>query len=280
MELVVTLDSGLVSSHSGFTTQIIVLTNLIVLAAFAVRGLTGFGSGPVMVPLMLMFLDIRIAVPTAALTAVITGVFLLFTFNTRRWVRKDILLTVMPPYIVGSLLGTYVLASFKSDVLKIAFAIFIGLYALKMLWDNRGAQYNTVGGALSTNKGTTLARERVKEIGAHWGVLAGFAGGLTGGLFASGGPPVVMYLVRKVSNKSAFRATMVFMFLLLDSWRAALYAFTGLLSGPVLQLSIFLLPALLVGNVMGSFLHSRVNQRVFTQIVGLVLLALAVLVVT
>ena len=189
--------------------QTIILCSLFVFLAFVVRGLTGFGSGPVMVPLMLLLLDIKLVVPTAAVHAVLTGFLLFFTFQTRKYVRKDVLFLLFPGGILGLMIGTYVLASFDSKLLKIVFGLSIMGLSLKILFERE---------------------ELKKEVKNYVGLVAGLIGGIAGGIFSTGGPPVIIYLNRKIKEKEVIRATLVFYFLLHDVWRMIFYGYAGLIS--------------------------------------------------
>ncbi|MCL5022938.1 MAG: sulfite exporter TauE/SafE family protein [Nitrospirae bacterium] len=233
------------------TLEIVVLSSLVVILSFFVRGLTGFGSGPIMVSFLLLFLDMKIVAPTAAVLAVLTGFLLLLTFRTRKWVRYDVLLILVPTYMVGIIVGTYGLVFLKSGLVKMLFGVFITIYALKILFEKKEGE--------------------AKEVRNYMGVIAAFFGGITGGLFSSGGPPVVLYLTRKISDKAALRATLVFLFLLMDSWRLLIFGYSGLINRHVLEFSLYLLPAFLIGNLGGSLLHIRINQVLFKRMVAVVL---------
>lgn len=219
--------------------------------AFLIRGLTGFGSGLLMVPLLLLFLDMKLVVPTAVLLAVLCGIFLLLTFQTRKWIIKDVLFMMIPGAIVGVILGTYVLAAYKSDILKRLFGLFLFGYALKMLF----------GG---TREG--------RELKNYVGLIAGLIGGCLGGMFGTGGPPVIIYLSGKIKDKRVFRATLIFYFLIANAWQLVTYSYTRLINWDVLRFAMYLIPAFIIGNLIGSVLHVRINQVLFNRVVALVLL--------
>jgi len=223
--------------------------------AFLIRGLTGFGSGLLMVPLLLLFLDIKLVVPTAVSLAVLCGILLISTFQTRKWIRKDVLLMMIAGVIMGTVLGTYVLASYKSSLLKKLFGIFISGYALKMLLWDKGK-----GG----------------EVKSYVGLIAGFLGGCLGGMFGTGGPPVIIYLNRKIRDKRAFRATLILYFLVGNTWQFVTYCYARLINEKVLKFILYLLPAFIIGNLVGSILHIKINQVLFNRIVALVLLVTGV----
>jgi len=222
-----------------------------VLIAFLIRGLTGFGSGLLAVPTLLLFLDRRLVVPTAASLAVLSGILLILTFKTRKWVRKDLLLMMVGGAILGTPVGTYALASYTSSILERLFGLLISGYALRLLFWNK---------------------ESNREIKNYVGLIAGFLGGCLGGMFATGGPPVIIYLNRKIEDKRAFRATLTLYFLIVNSWQYVTYLYAGLITGEVLGFTAWMLPFFAIGSMAGSFMHIKINKVLFDRVVALVLL--------
>ena len=236
--------------------------------AFLIRGLTGFGSGLLMVPLLLLLLDltglaepIKLVVPTAVSLAVLCGFFLLLTFQTRKWIRKDVLPMMMVGMVIGIILGTYVLASYKSNLLKRLLGLFISGYALKMLFWNKPA-----------DRGTLQRAPTPFGKGDYVGLIAGFLGGCLGGMFGTGGPPIIIYLNSKVKDRRAFRATLILYFLVANTWQLATYCYARLINWEVLRFVLYLLPAFIIGNLVGSIMHIKINRVVFNRIVAVVLL--------
>ncbi len=193
----------------------------------------------------------RLVVPTAASLAVPSGIILISTFRTRKWVRKDVLLMMIAGVVVGMPLGTYVLASVESDLLKRLFGLFLMGYALKTLFWRKGT---------------------VRETRNYSGLIAGFLGGCSGGMFGAGAPPVIIYLNRKIADKQAFRATLILYFLVANSWQCATLFYIRLINADVLRFVLYMLPAFIIGNLIGSVLHIKTNQALFDKIVALVLL--------
>ena len=108
----------------------------------------------------------RLVVPTAASLAVPSGIILISTFRTRKWVRKDVLLMMIAGVVVGMPLGTYVA----------------------------------------------------------------------------------------------------------NSWQCATLFYIRLINADVLRFVLYMLPAFIIGNLIGSVLHIKTNQALFDKIVALVLL--------
>lgn len=219
--------------------------------SFTVRGLAGFGSGLLMVPLMALFLDVKVIVPTGMILSILSGFLLLFTFHTRKWVRKDLLLLLVSGAIAGTVLGTYALASYNSQLLKRLLGIFVTGYSLKMLFEGQN---------------------RIVELRSYVGIVAGFFSGILGGMFGTGAPPVILYFRKKILDKNEFRATLIFYFLITNSWQFATYCYAGLVSKDIIKFSVYLLPAFIVGNLVGTFLHIKINQAFFNKMIALILL--------
>lgn len=219
--------------------------------SFTIRGLTGFGSGLLMVPLMALFLDVKLIVPTGMILAILSGFLLLFTFRTKKWVRKDLLFLVIAGAIVGTLLGTYVLASYNSQLIKRLLGVFIAGYAMKMMFEGQN---------------------KIVKLKNYVAVIAGFFSGALGGMFGTGGPPVIIYFRKKIIDKNEFRATLIFYFLITNSWQLATHCYAGLVNSGVIKFSLYMTPAFIVGNLLGSFLHIKINQVLFNKIVALILI--------
>jgi uncharacterized membrane protein YfcA len=204
-----------------------------------------------MVPIMLLFLDMKLVVAVSASFTMLCGYLLFFTFQTKKWVRKDIILMLIIGGLIGTIVGTYMLASYKSDILKKVLGIFIMAYALKMLFWNKKTD---------------------RKLKSYIGIIAGFFGGILGGLFSTGGPPVVVYLDNIINDKKVFRATIIFYFLVVNTWQFALYCYKGLINMDTIKFTLYLMPAFIMGNLIGSFLHIKINDVFFNRIIAIVLL--------
>ena len=91
-------------------------------------------------------------------------------------------------------------------------------------------------------------------------------------MFATGGPPVIIYLSSKIKDKSAFRATLIFYFLVVNTLQFVIYYYARLISRDVLEFILYSIPALIVGNLAGAVMHIKINQVLFNRIVALILL--------
>ena len=94
-----------------------------VLAAYVVRGMSGFGAGLVAAPLLAFVLPVHVIVPTTGLL-----VFILFVFLTLRD-RRDViwreLKLLAPPTLVGVVAGLILFRMLDNRLLLLGLGIFL-----------------------------------------------------------------------------------------------------------------------------------------------------------
>jgi hypothetical protein len=94
--------------------------------------------------------------------------------------------------------------------------------------------------------------------------------GLTHGLFASGGPLLVYALAGTTLDKSRMRATLLSVWFSLNASLTLLFMFDGTLL-PSLHKVAWYLPVLVLGVWAGEFLHNRLDEQRFRQLVYVLL---------
>ena len=231
------------------TIEMVLLAGFIVLIGHFIKGFSGFASALFAIPLLALFLDIRFVVPVFLLFDFIAGVIL--TIQNRRLIAWRSALLLFSGLAIGTAVGTYFLVSFGNEELKRVFGIIIILFALKILiWDNENSR---------------------KEISRMWAPVSGFVGGCTGSMFGLNGPPLVFYLARQLRDKRIFRATLYGIFFVDACYRLILYSANGLITVEVVRFALYLTPFLLIGLLLGSRLHAKINESVFKRVIALIL---------
>jgi len=90
-----------------------------------------------------------------------------------------------------------------------------------------------------------------------------FCAGLVHGIYASGGP-LLVYAVNKMQlEKSVFRSTLSMVWLCMNIFLTASYTIAGKIHFETIKISSYLLPSLVVGVLLGEFLHQRIPERSF-----------------
>ncbi len=231
----------------------------IALLAMTVRGLTGFGSALIMMPLLLMILAPRLALVSDAIVEVVIGVSLLY--QVRRFTRLDYLKLMLPLSLLGVVAGSAALLQFEGDLVKRSLGVVVMLFALRQILALRGP-----------------AASRTRWPRA-WGYAAGLTSGVLGALFGTSGPPVVIFLENQIDSGAMLRGTLIAFFAALDTLRLGSYGLGGLLTPEALLTGAVMLPTAFVGTWIGTHAHLRVNERVFRVLVGGLLLLAGLLLV-
>ncbi len=224
-------------------------TAAILLAAYWIRGITGFGSGLVAVPLLALFMPLKFVVPLVLLldftaSLVIGGLH----FKRVKWDELGILI---PFGVVGVVLGTSLLLRLPAEPMLIALAAFVFIFAVRSLFNIHGD----------------------KPASRGWAVPAALTGGTVGALFGTGGPPYVIYLSHRIRDKSDLRATFSALFFFEGLTRIASFLVAGLLLTAQIWIAyVVALPLVLGALYLGGHMHVSLSQGQMTRLVGMLLL--------
>lgn len=231
---------------------------LAILLAYTIEAITGFGSIVIALSLGAMLLPIPQMLPVLVSLNVLMSGYL--TWKHHRHVDWRLLATlILPLMLAGTVTGYLLTPWFGASILKVLFGLLVVWFAGKELW-------RLSGGRVAQPHG--LSTSRIITLGA----------GITHGLFASGGPLLVYALAGIRLDKSRTRATLLSVWFTLNLTLSAFYLFDGSLMASAGRL-VWYLPLLVVGVLMGEFLHHRLNEDRFRQAVYSVLLVTGLLLV-
>jgi uncharacterized membrane protein YfcA len=130
----------------GLGWQLIVELLLLGCCTGFLAGLLGVGGGMLLVPFMTLLLTlkgfpnehiVKMAVATSLATIVFTSVSSVRAHHARGAVRWDIARLLSPGIVLGSLLGAQLARLLPSNVLALAFTVFVGFSATQMLFDKK-----------------------------------------------------------------------------------------------------------------------------------------------
>lgn len=222
----------------------------ILLLAYFVRGISGFGSGLIAVPLLALRFPLAEVVPFMLImdfsaSALVGGV----NFKQVAWTE---IRRLLPVSLVGVILGTSLLISLSTPLLLTVLSLFILAFALRSLLTQPG---------------------KFKPVSTRWAIPAALTGGAVGGLFGTGGPPYVIYLSHRIEDKTTLRATLSGLFFLEGLIRIATFLVVGLLHGSAVWLnSLMAAPIVLAALYAGSHIHSRLTNAQMIRLIGVLLL--------
>lgn len=230
---------------------------LVLLLAYFVRGISGFGSGLIAVPLLALMFPLPQVVPFMLL-ADFSASAMIGGLNFQHVARAEIQ-RLLPASLAGVALGTTLLVSLPATVLLATLAAFILVFALRFLLLRPGP---------------------FSPASPLWAYPAALTGGAVGGMFGTGGPPYVIYLSHRIQDKTVLRATLSGLFFMEGLIRIATFMIAGLLLDWRIWLHALLaMPIVVVALYTGSHIHTRLTNLQMQRLVGWLLLGSAASVV-
>jgi uncharacterized protein len=220
----------------------------ILMSAYFIRGITGFGSALISVPLLALSQPLHFAVPLV-LALDFTASLILGGTNRRKANWGEIKL-LLPAGMIGACIGAYALLNLPTQPVLVALGAFTMFFGFRNIF------------GLQPDAPLTRA----------WAVPAGLVGGSAGALFGTGGPPYIMYLTRRLLDKGEVRATFSWLFAMEGGFRLVLFLFAGLLLDGKLQLAYVLgLLPMALGLYTGNKVHLDITTAGMLRVVGALL---------
>ena len=221
----------------------------ILLFAYFLRGITGFGSGLIAIPLLAHFLPLTFVVPMVLVLDFVASIVL--SRHTHLQVRWDEIRILLPTSIVGIIIGTIMLVSLPREPLLVSLGLFVIFFGLRYVFNVHSEQ----------------------PISRWWSIPTGLSGGLIGALFGTGGPPYVVYLSHRLHDKTKLRGTLSGLFLLDGAFRLITFVSMGLMfQDEMLSALLMGLPITAMGLYLGNKVHLDITHRQQLAIIGCLLL--------
>ena len=233
-----------------------VLVPLVVLIAYLIRGLSGFGSGLIAVPVLAMVYPLPVIVPVVMSLDFVAS-FILGGANWKEADWREIKLLV-PFGVIGALMGVFALLRFPPAPVLFSLGIFVIFFGLR----------------------NAFGIKPEGHVSTVWAVPAGLVGSGAGALFGTSAPPYIIYLTHRLADKAAVRATFSCLFVIDGGFRLALLIGAGLLFQKQVQGAIVwsLLPMML-GLYLGNKIHIGISNQTLLKVIGLVLVVNGVMLI-
>jgi len=225
-----------------------VLVLCILMSAYFIRGITGFGSALISVPLLALSQPLQFAVPLV-LALDFTASLVLGGTNSKKanWEEIKILL---PFGMVGACIGAYALLTLPTTPVLLTLGAFTMFFGFRNIF----------------------GLQPLGAVPRVFAIPAGLAGGAAGALFGAGSPPYIMYLTRRLLDKGAVRATFSWLIAIDGGFRLGLFLFAGLLLDSKLQLAYGLgLVPMAIGLYIGNKVHLDMTSEGMLKVVGALL---------
>ena len=216
----------------------------------------GFGFALVSVPLLAIFLSVKVAV-------ILQFPYCMGLFMYQAWhYRKHFSWTPMKPLFLGTIfgltIGTFLLYHLPESLLKRILALFIALFVL----------FNF------TSASKRFAERNVNNL---WlGRICGFISGSFLGAYTIGGPPVAIYVSLVTKDPSQAKSFMATFFSILFVVLAIVYGAAGMFTYENLKTTIVFSPVVIFGSVAGFWAFRHASNRIYYLAINLLLLVASV----
>ena len=240
--------------------QHILLSGLVVFLSFTIEVVTGFGGTVTAVSFITALLGMHTGVVVLTVIAMIPQ--LSVVIRNRKmidWKNYLIIVGLMFPFLF---VGRALQSMADTAVLKRILACFIILVALfrivKFIIESRHEESN----------------ETDEPVHVRWySYLALGGAGVVHGMFSSGGPLAIIYTSSSVKEKDSFRSTMCLLWITLNIILVVSYLADGSITADTGRTVLCLIPFLAAGIIAGNIIVSRVNEKIFSLVVYICLLA-------
>ena len=228
--------------------MVVIFAPLIVLVAYLIFGISGFGSTLIALPLLAHVMPLKIAIPVVVVLDCVSAISMGLKLRADVW--KAEFVPMLPFLIVGLLIGAFVLLRVPTQWLLLGLGCFVLAF---------GANY-----LIDRNSAIRLPR---------WSVVpVGLFAGTTSSALGVGGPIYVFYFTARGATPQQIRASVPAVFSFTTVARIAIFAGVGLFNVQVLITIALLLPVMALGLWCGHRLHGRLPRDQAIRIIGALLL--------
>jgi len=215
----------------------------VVFVATLIRSAFGFGEALFAVPLLALFIPLKIAAPLAVLVSITIAAVVV----AQDWRKIHLRSTgwLVGATLFGIPVGLLLLTSSHQQAVKITLAIFILAFAVYSLLGSKPPE--------------------LKQDSRVWLLGCGFVSGVFGGAYGMNGPPLVIYGAMRRWSAQHFRATLQGYFLPASLIGMAGYWLAGLWVPAVTHYYLLSLPVLLPAIWLGRVVNHRLHGEAFLR---------------
>ena len=229
--------------------QSYVLICVIVFFSGFIQGLSGFGSIMLSLPLLALFIDVKVVIPLVGIFGLVIPTLLLI----KLWKHLD--WKKIYPLFLGALpgipVGVFFLKKFDVSTIHWILGIILITFSIYSLF------------LKSSNIG----------LRDGWAYVFGFFGGCIGGALSAAGLAAIVYTSLQTWGKDKIKATLQGFLLASHLVIVILQAVNGLITTIVLWYLLVSLPTLILGTYAGSLFYGRINEDFYKKTM-LILLAI------
>ena len=224
----------------------LVIAGLGIGIGFYVQTVVGFAASLFAIPILLSVLPMQEAIALMSVFLLIFSIILVY----QNWnsIEKKTVMELSIGIFIGLTGGILFLKLGNPVILKKLLGVFTLLFVIY--------QY---------------LNKRKLKIPGKLGVFFGLAGGLFSGMFSAGGPTYVMYVYNRIDSASVFRATLIGILAITNTFRVPMLVVSDILTIHTLLMALYLLPVFVLALLLGNRTYQKVNEGKFRHILMILL---------
>jgi uncharacterized membrane protein YfcA len=217
---------------------------IIVLISYTTQAMSGFGSTILALTLGIHLYPIDVLLPVLVALDMVVNLYLV-TRHYRHISRPHLFRSILPAMGFGLLAGIILFQYIEGDLLKKIFGSLVIVLSMRELY------------RLSRKRPDQFA---LSNLAAKACIVAA---GIVHGIYASGGPLLIYAVSRLNLSKSVFRSTLGAVWLIFSVILSASYLVAGRFTALSIRFILILLPMILIGILIGEWLHHRIDENRF-----------------
>lgn len=232
---------------------IIIIGLIVILCAGIIQGATSFGFSLLALPILAVFIPLKIIVPMLVIYSLIMNSMIFY--KIREYVELKRISVLIIAAVVATPIGTNLLINLNESILQVIVGAIVTISALSFYFGYK----------------LKIDNERLAYI------PVGFLSGLLNGSVSLSGPPIILFLTNQGVEKQVFRATLTAYFWILNIMTVVTFLYKKLIKAEVLKFTGYLLPALIIGVLIGIKLGNRVKEETFKKFTTILMIIMGLL---
>ncbi len=214
------------------------------LIAGFVQGVSGFGAGIVFMSIAPYFMNVTGAAAVSNFVSLMLEIMMVVRY--RKHIQKGTIFLPAVFFIVASTIGISLASSMDTQIMKQILGAFLIVLSIFLL----------------------IFRDRIKLRPTLLTMfVCGFVSGLCDGMFAIGGPLMVLYFLAITKSKEEYLGTIQTFFLICAVYNLALRTYRGLFTLDILGYALIGTVAIFIGLKFGNRVVDKINDQMMQKIV-------------
>ena len=209
-----------------------------------IQGVSGFGSGIVFMSIAPYFLSVPQSAAISNFVALMLEIMMVIRY--RKYIKKHVIFLPAIFFIMAGTIGIELAYRIDTQLMKCALGLFLIALAFYML----------------------VFRSRMTlKADLPTMFVCGFVSGLCDGMFAIGGPLMVLYFMVITDSKEEYLATIQTFFMITAAYNLVLRTLRGIFTPGLLGYALLGTIAIFAGMSIGNRVVERINDQLLQKIV-------------